>query len=70
MEESPWVRADINVQLMKAVSVGPGGIFAVKAKDESVWCRCYEENGKPAGKVAMDEAQGDGWNKISNVRFF
>lgn len=65
-EEAPWIRADVNVQLLKYVSVGPGGIFAIKAKDESVWARFYESGGKPTSKVAMDTDKGDGWNRIAN----
>lgn len=68
MEQSPWEHADLNVQLMKYVSVGPAGIFASQAKDESVWCRFNLSNGKPTTKVAMDK-KGDGWNKIANVSF-
>ena len=62
----PWVRADLNVQLMKAISVGPGGIFASQAKDESVWCRYFMQAGKATTKVNMGE-RGDGWSKIANV---
>ena len=67
MDEAPWVRADINVALMKYISVGPGGIFASAAKDESVWCRFAEAGGKLTKKVMMDEEKGDGWCKIANV---
>ena len=35
LSEAPWVRADLNVQLIKYVSVGPGGIFASQAKDDT-----------------------------------
>jgi hypothetical protein len=42
-DSSPWLRADFAVELMRHVSVGPGGIFAVKAKDDSVWYRTYEQ---------------------------
>ena len=66
MDNSPWEHADLNVQLMKYVSVGPGGIFASAAKDESVWCRFNLSGGKPTTKVSMDK-KGDGWNKIANV---
>ena len=66
IEEYPWERADLNVHLMKYVSVGPGGIFASQAKDESVWCRFNMQNGKATTKVPMD-GKGDGWNKIANV---
>ena len=52
---------------MKYVSVGPGGIFASQAKDESVWCRFNMTGGKATTKVAMNE-KGDGWSKIANVR--
>ena len=67
MEKSPWIRADVNVQLMKYVSVGPGGIFAAAAKDESVWCRFHMQGGKTGAKAVMNEAKGDGWSKIANV---
>ena len=56
----------LNVQLMKAISVGPGGIFASNAKDESVWCRYSMQAGKATTKVNMGQ-RGDGWNKIANV---
>ena len=65
--ESPWVRADLNVQLMKYISVGPAGIFVSHAKDESVWGRVHMQSGKPTTKVNMDEGRGDGWNKLANV---
>lgn len=65
IETYPWERADLNVQLMKAVSVGPGGIFASQAKDESVWCRYFMQSGKATNKVNMGE-RGDGWSKIAN----
>ena len=61
---SKWIRADFSVELMKYVSVGAGGIFSVKAKDESVWYRTYEENRKPVGKVLPDTDHGAMWNKI------
>ena len=32
ISDSPWIRADLNVHLMKYISVGPGGIFASQAK--------------------------------------
>ena len=52
---------------MKSVSVGPGGIFASQAKDESVWCRYFTQaSGKATTKVNMGE-RGDGWSKIANV---
>ena len=54
IEEYPWERADLNVHLMKYVSVGSGGIFASQAKDESVWCRFNMQNGKATTKVPMD----------------
>ena len=49
---------------MRHVSVGPGGIFAVKAKDDSVWYRTYEQTGKPVGKVLPDTDHGALWNRI------
>jgi hypothetical protein len=49
---------------MRHVSVGKGGIFAVKAKDDSVWYRTYEQGGKPAGKVQPNTVHGALWNKI------
>ena len=67
LSEAPWVRADLNVQLIKYISVGPGGIFASQAKDDTVWCRFHMQSGKPTTKVNMDEGKGDGWNKIANV---
>ena len=67
LSEAPWVRADLNVQLIKYISVGPGGIFASQAKDDTVWCRYHMQSGKPTTKVNMDEGQGQGWNKIANV---
>lgn len=64
-EETPaWCQSDKNVQLIKCVSVGNAGIWAVKAKDESVWCRMHESNGKTTGKVGPDSGKGDGWAKI------
>ena len=66
IQNYPWVRADLNVQLMKAISVGPGGIFASQAKDESVWCRYFMQAGKATTKANMGE-KGDGWSKIANV---
>ena len=55
------------MQLIKYISVGPGGIFASQAKDDTVWCRYHMQSGKPTTKVNMDEGQGQGWNKIANV---
>ena len=50
---------------MKYVSVGKGGIFAVKAKDDSVWYRTFEQGGKPVGKVLPDnDDHGVLWSKI------
>ena len=48
------------------MSVGRGGIWAIKAKDESVWCRMHESaaTGKTAGKVVQDTTQGNTWVKI------
>ena len=66
IQSSPWTRADLNVHLMKYVSVGSGGIFASQAKDESIWCRFFMENNKPSTKTKMTE-KGDGWSKIANV---
>ena len=63
-DTSQWLRADFAVELMRHVSVGPGGIFAVKAKDDSVWYRTYEQAGKPTGKVVPDTDHGVLWNKI------
>ena len=63
-DTSKWLRADFAVELMRHVSVGPGGIFAVKAKDDSVWYRTYEQAGKPTGKVLPDTDHGVLWNKI------
>ena len=67
LSEAPWVRADLNVQLIKYISVGPGGIFASQAKDDTVWCRYHMQSGKATTKVNMDEGKGHGWNKIANV---
>jgi hypothetical protein len=47
-----------------------GGIFAVKAKDDTVWYRTYEQAGKPAGKVLPDTDHGALWNKIQVGKFF
>ena len=33
-ETPPWTRADANVKLMRTISVGQGGIWAVNAKDD------------------------------------
>ena len=63
-DSTEWIRADQSVQLMKHVSVGEGGIFSVKAKDDTVWYRTYEQGGKPTGKVLQDTDKGDTWNKI------
>jgi hypothetical protein len=63
-DSSKWIRADFSVELMRHVSVGKGGIFAVKAKDDSVWYRTYEQGGKPAGKVQPNTDHGALWNKI------
>ena len=50
---------------MKCVSVGDGGIWAVRAKDETIWVRVHEQGGKPAGKVVQDSGTaGDGWTKL------
>ena len=35
ISKAPWTRADLNVHLMKYVSIGPAGIFS-SAKDESI----------------------------------
>ena len=67
LSEASWVRADLNVQLIKYISVGPGGIFASQAKDDTVWCRYHMQSGKATTKVNMDEGKGHGWNKIANV---
>ena len=63
-DTSAWCPADKNVQLIKCVSVGGAGVWAVKAKDDTVWCRMNETNGKATGKVAADSGKGDGWTKI------
>jgi len=66
-ESTEWRRADLNVQLIKCVSVGKGGIWAIKSKDDSVWCRMHSESGAgkpPPGKVAPDTTPGDSWTKI------
>jgi len=47
-----------------------GGIFAIRAKDESVWYRTYEQGGKPFGKVLHDTDQGVLWNKIQVGKYF
>ncbi len=63
-DSSKWIKADFAVELMKHVSVGKGGVFAVKAKDDSVWYRTYEQGGKPVGKVLPDTDHGALWSKI------
>ena len=33
-ETPPWTKADASVKLMRTISVGQGGIWAVNAKDD------------------------------------
>ena len=51
---------------MKCVSVGQGGIWGVRAKDETIWVRMHENNSKPVGKVKQDTGTpGEGWARVT-----
>ena len=51
---------------MKCVSVGAGGVWAVKAKDDSIWVRMHERLGKQIGKVDWNSGKtGEGWLRVT-----
>ncbi len=64
-EASEFVMLDPQDQ-MKYISVGEAGVWAIRAKDETIWVRVHERNGKPTGKVLWDEGEtGEGWQRVS-----
>lgn len=56
-----WEKID-DPTTMKWVSVGKAGIWAARAKDDSLWVRTAD--GKPGGKTEADSDQGSVWMKM------
>jgi len=68
-----WQRADgdrnVNSTLMKSISVGNGGIWAVNAKDNSVMCRLIDPSVNKKLSPDSPDAPGSGWMKIQARKF-
>jgi len=66
-----WRRADANVTnatLMKCISVGNGGVWAINAKDNGVMCRLVDPSVNK--KLSPDSSDpGNGWMKIQTRKF-
>ena len=61
----PWQPLTDTKEGMKCISVGTAGVWAVRAKDDTIWIRMNEENSKPIGKVAPDGGMGQGWTRLT-----
>ncbi|XP_071746135.1 uncharacterized protein [Lepeophtheirus salmonis] len=59
--ESEWEKCGPEDQAMKSVSVGMGGIWGIRAKDDSVWMRTIGSNKLDPGESSC----GESWNRMN-----